>query len=635
MRGFENKTLDVLMKLLAVVATAMIAAVMLAGCGLVDEDTSACRPDGSNGSGSGSAIGFGVTAADSTTTTRTMTGAGLTATALTRTAEGTMTLDGSGGTESLRDKGFGVFACHTGVHPYVSTSTTANLMWNQPVAYNGTTGQWEYSPLVYWPNGLTGSEEYVTFFAYAPHSDHASDCIIDMSNPEETGDPWILYQLGGESQASGLTGWKARQVDLLYDFQKDQQRGQDVTKQVEFSFKHALASIGDKVTVSCDATVADRLKAVWTGSPVTMTVSNITVDYLLTRKGKLILNSSGIPNWQAVESEDAKVHRIVTFSPDIVMAEATSADNCTMADFESPAGQGVFYIPLEVGADKQQATVTADYVVTAGVPAYIVSEGTVSASVDLSFISNASENRDLSVKLKIPEIECAGYPMAYAEVGMIICSHGRLHAATTGELACGGKKVAVVAYVGDGTTPCDVSGYSGGLAIALQDAGQASWCGQAAAACLGSQTTSIAAALGFLNGLSATELLAGSAGHTHDAATMAALYQYDAGEAAGAHPAGTSRWFLPSVGQWNLMAKAMTGHDEGLSDSENVDYQAAAFNPHITAAGGTGMHGEPNMLYWSSTESSLSNAWYMSFEKGKTSKDDKTVGYCVRPVLAF
>ena len=137
-------------------------------------------------------------------------------TALTRTAQGTMTLDGSGSTVSLRDRGFGVFACHTGVHPYVSTSTTANLMYNQQVTYDGSASAWTYDPLVYWPNSDDGVPEFVTFFAYSPYSSNAKGCIADLSRPDEQGDPWILYQLGGTED-----DWQSSQVDLLYDFQKD------------------------------------------------------------------------------------------------------------------------------------------------------------------------------------------------------------------------------------------------------------------------------------------------------------------------------------------------------------------------------------------------------------------------------
>ena len=240
----------------------------------------------------------------------------------------------------------------------------------------------------------------MTFFAYAPHSDLAGGCIADMSRPDETGDPWILYQLGGTE-----TDWKSSQVDLLYDFRKDQQKGDSPSVRVDLNFKHALACVGDRITVTCDESVPERLKGVYEGTPVLFTVTTVTIDYQLTRKGKLVLNGSTQPNWQAVESEDAKVHRTLTFTPNLVMAQATSATAATTSDFDTSRGHGIFYIPVESGTDKQQVTVTARYTITTGSPASVVEEGSVTATADLSFLSNASEGRDLSVRLRIPDPE--------------------------------------------------------------------------------------------------------------------------------------------------------------------------------------------------------------------------------------
>ena len=377
----EERVLNVLQLIIyamgvvvALLGIAMIS-VMLTGCSIIDEDTSDCPKDSTQaGSRSGSAIAFMVS--DST--------------ASTRTAEGTMTLDGAGGTESLRNWGFGVFACHTGAHPYISTSTKSNLMHNQLVTWDNVNSVWSYEPLVYWPNGTTGDSEFVTFFAYAPHSDNASDCIVDMSRPDEVGDPWILYQLGGTANADGASGWKAKQIDLLYDFKKDQQRGATPDVRVSFDFKHALACIGDRITVNCDESVKTRLKGVYTLSTVELTVTRLTFDYQLTRKGRLVLNNSSQPNWQAVESEDTKVHRTLVFNPNLVMARATSRDAATSTPFDSGDGHGIFYIPIESGNSKQQVTVTADYTVTSGDPTEMLDEGSVSTDIDLSFQLHSS-----------------------------------------------------------------------------------------------------------------------------------------------------------------------------------------------------------------------------------------------------
>lgn len=345
---------------------------LLAGC--ASEDSATGSPADSR---AGSAIAFSV--GDST------------ARAATRAAQGTIDL------AVLRTKGFGVFACHTGAHPYVSTTTRSNLMHNQLVTYDNGFGVWTYTPLVYWPNGTTGDKDYVTFFAYAPHSDLAGGCIADMSRSDETGDPWILYQLGGTE-----TDWKSSQVDLLYDFKKDQQKGDSPSVRVDLNFKHALAALGDRITVTCDESVAERLKGVYEGTPVTLTVNRVTIDYQLTRKGRLVLNGSTQPNWQAVESEDAKVHRTLTFTPNLVMAQATSATAADINTFDSGTGHGIFYIPVESGTDKQRATVTIGYTISSGSPAEVTEEGSAESTIDLSFVSNPSEGRDLNITFRIP-----------------------------------------------------------------------------------------------------------------------------------------------------------------------------------------------------------------------------------------
>ena len=312
------------------------------------------------------------------------------------------------------------------------------------------------------------------------------------------------------------------------------------------------------------------------------------------------------------------------------MAQATSSSVCTTNNFTTGAGQGVFYIPLESGSEKQKVTVSAEYTVTTGSPAYVIAEGTLEATVDLSYISNASEGRNLNITIQIPEIECAGAELTSATVGQIICSHGKVYPATVSDLTCGGYKVAIVAYAGSGSG--ESSPYNHGLAIALNDASTGTpWCNQTAATCLASQLPGLAAALNHKAGISATTTLAASA--EHQAATAAASYSYGYGISGGSHPDGTSQWFLPTMGQWNLMVKAMTEKAADLTQSDNDNYKAAAFNEKITVAGGTGV--ASTGLYWSSTESSASNAWYMSFKDGKTNSHSKTYTDYVRAVLAF
>ena len=557
---------------------------LLTGCTAADD----CAQGGQYPQTTGSAVVFSV--ADST------------ARGTTRTAPGTMTLDGTGSTVSLKEKGFGVFACHTGTHPYVSTSTTSNLMYNQLVSYNDGAGAWEYSPQVYWPNSDDDVPEYVSFFAYAPHSNNANGCIADMSRPEDVGDPWILYQLGGSSNADGEDGWKANQVDLVYDFRKDCRRGNELSENVKFSFRHALASIGDRVTVGCGQSVANALSLAYQGTPITFVLKRFTLDYVLTRKGCLILNSNGQPNWKAVESEDSKVHRLITFEPDQRMAYVSTSSRCDTYTYQTEADNGVFYIPVESGLDRQRIELTADYEVQVDSPARVVREGQITGSADLSMIAEASKGRNLTVTLHMPEVACTGSELTTASVGQIICSHGRVHNATTAPLSCLGAKVAVVTYVGSDNGLASPNNH--GLALALEDA--PGWPAD-----------------------NATTYVWG------DAAAAASAYQYHYLAETGTHPDGTSVWFLPSMVQWEKMLKAVTGGVSELNAIENADYKANRFNPVLDAAGGTGVRSAADELYWSSTASSNSNAYYMSFEKGKSNSTAKTTRYYVRPVLAF
>ena len=194
-----------------------------------------------------------------------------------------------------------------------------------------------------------------------------------------------------------------------------------------------------------------------------------------------------------------------------------------------------------------------------------------------------------------------------------------------------GKKVAVVAYTGSGSG--EDSPYNHGLAIALDDATTAAWCSQKANTCLDAQATNLASALTTLNGLTATAQLVADDSHTHAAATAARNYCYDVSASAGAHPTGTSTWFLPSLGQWNIMLKAMTGSGVDLSSSSNATYQAANVSPLITAAGGTALSAAH---YWSSTEKSATDAWDVTFQSGRSNGADKDTGtHHVRAVLAF
>ena len=223
---------------------------------------------------------------------------------------------------------------------------------------------------------------------------------------------------------------------------------------------------------------------------------------------------------------------------------------------------------------------------------------------------------------------------------MVICEHGKAYEATTGNLACGGKKVAVVAYkgaAGTADTSKDASGYVG-LAIALKDANDGNrcpWYNKKEGACL-PQTRYYSNALesNFGKGIEFTNTLAGGCGasHVHAAARAAKDYKYDASVAAGAHPTVTSQWFLPTIYQWNRIVKGMCGNHGDLTTTEKGDYKYDKFNTKVTAAGGTGVQ---NFTYFSSTEDANVAVWGMDFNRGKVIGLYKYNDFYVRAVLAF
>lgn len=315
----------------------------------------------------------------------------------TRTAWGTLSLDGTSPGWSLRERGFGVFASHTGTYRYASSTARPNLMWNQPVTYTNAEDVWAYSPLVYWPTTDAGADEYVSFFAYGPYSDgttgDAAAAIVDFSLPGQTGDPWLLYQLAGTED-----DWRSSQVDLVWAQVLDRTRPVSVFEPVVLDFHHALACYGDGLTFAPSEACRTRMCDLCTryATPVSLTLTSLTLDYELTSKGRLVLNSTGdAPNWQPVLSGPLRVHRRITLSPNQVIAHATSATACTLTPYEA-SDQGIFFLPIDISGEPQQLTVTAAYTLSIG------QAGTSTLVVSLAG-ARAGERHNLRLNFTLPD----------------------------------------------------------------------------------------------------------------------------------------------------------------------------------------------------------------------------------------
>lgn len=140
---------------------------------------------------------------------------------------------------ALKEKGFGVFAYHTGTEDYniKKPKHVPNFMYNQEVTWadNADGGMWQYSPVKYWPSNAI---EKVSFFAYAPYIETpgATGITAFTANTAE-GDPKLSFKMNEKVDD---------QVDLLYSNNTMDIRKQTIEEKVNFRFKHALSRIGFK-----------------------------------------------------------------------------------------------------------------------------------------------------------------------------------------------------------------------------------------------------------------------------------------------------------------------------------------------------------------------------------------------------
>ena len=299
--------------------------------------------------------------------------------ALTR-APGEMTLDGAGSTLKLQDSGFGVFGFYTGKVKYNLSTVTPDFMYNQKVEWKDDGAgnlAWLYDPVKYWPNAfIDGTQyEYVSFFTYAPYVNHAAlptEGIIGMSLKDDKGDPWIAYKLAEKPWGDPLDATVPKQVDLLFGMKKDgtnyvpyiDQHKNDYGDHDKMTiyFKHALACIGDKITIQ----MSEDLYNIINGY-ATVTLDKVVLEFKnLTTKGRLVLNSAdGTANWKEVISGELTTDRKLTLdkdNTDLITASGYTFTNTTAQTLSE--GLGLFYIPMQIaGTEKAKCEVTAYYTV--------------------------------------------------------------------------------------------------------------------------------------------------------------------------------------------------------------------------------------------------------------------------------
>jgi len=217
--------------------------------------------------------------------------------------------------------GFGVFAYYTNSDTY-DPIFQPNFMYNQQVKYSES--KWSYTPVKYWPNEFTSANaeenDKVSFFAYAPYvkatastgkvagdATNYSDGvgIVGFSRNTATGDPLVKYVANFNT---------TKQVDLLWgvcpqttwDIKNSLmqtmtvglpwlniQHPRNLTQNLTFNFKHALASLNVDVDLYANATTATAAAA---GTKVY--IRSVTFTGFAT-KGTLNLNNTvaNTPLW--------------------------------------------------------------------------------------------------------------------------------------------------------------------------------------------------------------------------------------------------------------------------------------------------------------------------------------------------
>ena len=261
---------------------------------------------------------------------------------------------------------------------------------------------------------------------------------------------------------------------------------------------------------------------------------------------------------------------------------------------------------------------------------------TVSATVANGFYYTPSS---ITLTLQYRNISEA----AATDAGKLICSNNHIHT-TASDVEDGASPVAMICYVGNpGSVDASSSSYRG-LAISLTNANnneQVYWGENGEDTSLPDYNVS-----GWgtgtndpkmdLAGISNTEFLKNK--YSGYAAAKAVAY-----ESTIAHPSSTSSWFLPTLGQWNLIVYGLFGSELSYSaDNNEVNY--IAFNLKLDNAGlagsgsgeedagANGFHSNP---CWSSNEAGSGSACIYRAGNGRASTHVKYYTAWVRPVVAF
>ena len=193
-----------------------------------------------------------------------------------------------------------------------------------------------------------------------------------------------------------------------------------------------------------------------------------------------------------------------------------------------------------------------------------------------------------------------------AYVGKVIGADGKMYKTVAAAQNAGTTASGVIVYWGmAGSADASSSAYRG-LAISLETWTTIPWCTDPCTWYPGSTLTQ---ALDLKDGCERTitfgrpesRNVTDDFGLTHNHQAAARVYDYSK-----SRPSGSSRWFVPSLGQWNLVAKALAGITDDISETDNPAYAYDNLSAKLTAAGASGLGWA---AYWSSTEKDGTTMW--------------------------
>ncbi len=223
------------------------------------------------------------------------------------------------------------------------------------------------------------------------------------------------------------------------------------------------------------------------------------------------------------------------------------------------------------------------------------------------------------------------------DVGKILATNGYIYFTVDAATNAGTTASGIIAYVGAAGTVESSSNTYKCLVISLDNASATAtdWYAPNSGKCV-SQSDNLATVLTYKNGYSSTYTLwrsnsSACNGHTHHAARLA--YSYGT-----AQPPSSSHWFLPTLGQWNLILQGLATKIAGspvttnIAQAHNDSYKASNLNTLITPTGASGLTGS---FYASSTEHDNGHIWDVHLGHGMCDINTKGGSYMVRPVFAF